>query len=146
MKQKNRTIDEYMELDYPFIVTPFHEDGFYGYRAFLIDIPAIESIGATQEEALRDFAEVKKEWFMFAIEKGIAIPEPNVELHRTSKYSGRVTLRISKMLHRKAAEGALLDGVSLNAYLNEAIQRGMTAAATEKFYTGIEKGPQNLAL
>jgi hypothetical protein len=50
------------------------------------------------------------------------------------------------MLHRKAAEGALLDGVSLNAYLNEAIQRGMTAAATEKFYTGIEKGPQNFAL
>ena len=139
MKQKSRTVDEYMALDYPFMVVPFHEDDFDGYKACLIDIPAIESIGTTPEEAIRDFAEVKEEWFAFAIEKGIAIPEPNTDLHGTIKYSGRVTLRIPKLLHRKASERAVLDGVSLNAYLNDAIQRGMASASAEKIYADIVK-------
>jgi len=139
MKQKRRTIDEYMKLDYPFIIVPFKEDGFSGYKAFLLDIPAIESIGTTPEEALCDFDDIKREWFSFAIEKGIAIPMPDMDLPKTIEYSGRVTLRIPKTLHRKAAERAMLDGVSLNVYLNEAIQRGMTTAAAEKIYADIEK-------
>jgi predicted RNase H-like HicB family nuclease len=125
MKQKKRTIEEYMALDYPFIVVPFHEKGFSGYRAFLLDIPAVESIGATPEEALSDLNDVKKEWIAFAIEKSLVIPEPETDFPTTMKYSGRVTLRIPKTLHRQAAERALLDGVSLNMCLNEAIQRGM---------------------
>jgi len=144
MKTKSRTIDEYMALDYPFIVVPFHEDGFNGYKAFLIDIPAIESIGTTPEEALHDFADVKKEWFAFALEKNIAIPEPDADLPAAIEYSGRVTLRIPKALHRKASERAILDGVSLNAYLNEVIQRGMTTAAAEKIYQNIEETLQNI--
>jgi len=138
MKQKTRTIDDYMKLDYPFIVVPFKEEDFIGYRAFLIDIPAVESIGKTPEEALSDFNDTKKEWFSFALEKGIAIPEPDADLPKAVEYSGRITLRIPKTLHRKASERAILDGISLNAYLNEAIQRGMTTAAAERIYTDIE--------
>ena len=33
---------------YPFAVIPYEYDDFVGYRAFLIDIPAVESLGATQ--------------------------------------------------------------------------------------------------
>ena len=146
MKQKSRTINDYMKLDYPFIVVPFNEDDFVGYRAFLIDIPAIESVGKTPEEALSDFDNVKKEWFSFAIEKGIAIPEPDTDLPKAVEYSGRITLRIPKTLHRKASERAILDGVSLNAYLNEAIQRGMTTAAAERIFTDIEKSLQKAHL
>ena len=138
MKKNRRSIDEYMALDYPFIVVPFREDGFVGYRAFLIDIPAVESIGTTPEEALRDFDDVKREWLMFAIEKGISIPEPDTDLTASIEYSGRVTLRIPKALHRKASERAILDGVSLNTYLNEVIQRGMVTAAAERIYDNIE--------
>jgi len=115
-------------MDYPFIVAPFHEDSFNGYRAFLIDLPAVESIGITPEEALADLNNAKKEWLAFAIEKGLVIPEPETYFLPTMKYSGRITLRIPKTLHRQAAERALLDGVSLNSYLNEAIQRGMIRA------------------
>jgi antitoxin HicB len=127
MKQLKRTIEEYMAMDYPFIVAPFQEEGFSGYRAFLLDIPAVESVGTTPEDALSDLNEVKKEWITFAIEKGITIPEPETEFLSAMKYSGRVTLRIPKTLHRQAAERAFLDGISLNSYLNEAIQRGMTS-------------------
>ena len=125
MKKKNQLIEKYMALDYPFIIVPFQEDGFSGFRAFLLDIPAIESLGATPEEALSDIDEVKREWIAFALEKGIAIPEPNSDFLATMAYSGRVTLRLSKTLHRQAAENAQMGGISLNAYLNEVILRGM---------------------
>ena len=127
MKKNELTLEEYMKLDYSFIVVPFKDEGFSGFRAFLLDIPAIESIGATPEEALSDLNEVKKEWIAFALEKGIAIPKPEIDFPETMKYSGRVTLRIPKTLHRQAAERALLNGVSLNSFLNEAIMRGMIA-------------------
>ena len=124
-KRKTLTVDDYMKLDYAFVVLPFSEDDFSGYRAFLIDIPAVESIGATPEEALRDLNDVKKEWFAYALAKSITIPEPNTAFQAAMTYSGRVTLRMPKTLHRQVSERATLDGVSLNAYLNSAIQRGM---------------------
>jgi len=126
MEQTKRTIKEYLSFDYPFIVVPFHEGGFSGFKAFLIDIPAVESIGTTPEEALTDLNGVKKEWITFAYKRGLRIPEPDSNFPDALKYSGRVTLRIPKTLHRKAAEKAYLDGVSLNAYLNEIINRGMS--------------------
>ena len=129
MKKKNQSLEKYEELDYPFIVMPFHDEGFIGYRAFLLDIPAVESLGKTPEEALSDLDEVKKEWIAFALAKGIAIPEPDTNIQNVMRCSGRVTLRISKTLHRQAVEKAHINGISLNAYLNEVIQRGMAASA-----------------
>ena len=128
-KRTRLTIEEYMKLDYLFVVVPFSESDFKGYRAFLLDIPAIESIGSTPEEAISDLGNVKKEWFAFAIEKSIPIPEPNTDFPQALSYSGRITLRMPKSLHRQVSERAILNGVSLNAYLNEVIQRGMNADA-----------------
>ena len=125
MKHTGKTIEEYMSLDYPFIVTAFSDNDFNGYKAFLLDIPAVESIGITPSEALHDLDEVKREWIMFAIDKGITIPEPSAALSSAMAYSGRITLRIPKTLHRQVAERALLDGVSLNSYLNKVINSGM---------------------
>ena len=130
MKKNSITVDKLMTQNYPFIVVQFKEEDFSGYKAFLIDIPAIESIGLTPEDALKDLSDVKREWFSYALEKGIHIPEPDASIHTTLTYSGRITLRLSKSLHRQVAEKASLDGVSLNAYLNEVIQRGMSASAT----------------
>ena len=127
MNKQKYTIEKYMAFDYPFIVVPFHEEGFRGYRAFLIDIPAVESIGTTPEEALHDLNDVKKEWLTYAKKTGLSIPEPNPDFPVSMTYSGRVTLRISKTLHRQISEKAHLDGVSLNTYINEAILRGMNA-------------------
>lgn len=112
---------------YPLAVAPFVDEDFIGFRAFLIDIPAIESLGATPEEALAGLDEAKKEWFAFAEAKGIAVPQPDPVFAQMADYSGRVTLRIPRSLHRQVAERAAFEGVSLNAYLNTAIQRGLYA-------------------
>ncbi|MCL2530054.1 MAG: hypothetical protein FWE41_06975 [Coriobacteriia bacterium] len=56
---------------YPFAVAPYEDDDFVGYRAFLIDISAVESLGITPEEAVADLADVRKEWFAYVQSKGI---------------------------------------------------------------------------
>jgi len=127
MKKKTdmQAINSYMSLPYPLIVAPYEEDGYAGYRAYLPDIPAIEAIGDTAHEALADLEGAKKEWFAFALAKGIRIPMPNPSVNNALSYSGRVTLRIPKTLHRQASERAYLEGVSLNALLGSIIERGL---------------------
>jgi len=135
MTSRKLIVDDYMNFDYPFVVIPFSDDEFSGYRAFLIDIPAIESIGITKEEALEDLDDVKREWIAYALDKGIIIPEPDTSFPETLTYSGRVTLRMPKTLHRQASEKALFNGVSLNTYLNEVIQRGMSSISNDNYYS-----------
>ncbi|MDR1089378.1 MAG: type II toxin-antitoxin system HicB family antitoxin [Coriobacteriales bacterium] len=115
------------EWRYPLAVAPFVDEDFIGFRAFLIDIPAIESIGKSPEEALAGLDAAREEWLAFAKAKKITIPEPDTVFGKMVDYSGRLTLRIPRSLHQQAAERAELEGVSLNAYLNTAIQRGLYA-------------------
>ena len=112
---------------YPFAVAPYEDDDFVGYRAFLIDIPAIESLGTTPEEAVADLEDVRKEWFAFAQAKGIHIPNPDTAFSQRADYNGRVTLRMPRSLHQKVAQKAALEGVSLNSYLNSAIERAVVS-------------------
>lgn len=54
-----------------------------------------------------------------ALEDGEVLPQPSIEYQTT--YSGKLTVRLSKMLHEHAAQRAKIEGVSLNAFLQEAI-------------------------
>jgi predicted RNase H-like HicB family nuclease len=134
-----KQLDDYLGLKYPFAVTPYCEEDFSGYRAFLFDIPAVESLGETPEEALRELEGAKAEWFAYALAKGIRIPEPDPIFTTAAAYSGRVTLRIPKALHRQAAEIATLEGVSLNAYLTTAIQRGIGTDDAARIFSEVQR-------
>jgi predicted HicB family RNase H-like nuclease len=111
--------------EYPLAITPYSDCDFTGYRAFLIDIPAVESLGATPEEAVADLEDAKKEWFAYAKAKGIHIPSPDIAFNQRVGYNGRVTLRMPRSLHQQVAQKAALEGVSLNSYLNSAIERAV---------------------
>jgi antitoxin HicB len=112
---------------YPFAVVPFTDDGLAGFRAFLIDIPAVESLGLSIEEAIEGLGAAQDEWFAYARAHDIGIPEPDSVFSPSALYSGRVTLRLPKSLHRQAAERAALEGVSLNTFLNAAILKSLSA-------------------
>jgi len=121
MNNKNTT------SNYPFAVAYFENEDFVGYRAFLIDIPAVESLGATPEEAVADLEDARQEWFAFAQAKGISIPRPDTTFGQRVDYNGRVTLRMPRSLHQQVAQKAALEGVSLNAFLNHAIEQVLYA-------------------
>jgi predicted RNase H-like HicB family nuclease len=117
--------NEKLMYEYPFAVAPYESDDFVGYRAFLIDVPAVESLGATPEEAVADLEDARLEWFAFAQAKGIQIPKPDATFAQRVDYNGRITLRMPRSLHQQVAQRAALEGVSLNSYLNSAIERAV---------------------
>jgi predicted HicB family RNase H-like nuclease len=49
-------------------------------------------------------------WLTTALDRGIAIPEPET-------FSGKFVLRVPKSLHRKLAENARRENLSLNQFL-----------------------------
>jgi predicted RNase H-like HicB family nuclease len=108
---KIRTVDEYLSLPYTIELTP--DDG-----SFFVKIKELDgcmTVGETKAEALTMIDDAMREWLHAAMEEGIDIPLP--EGMQTDRYSGKFPLRLPKSLHRKLAESAEREGVSLNQYL-----------------------------
>ncbi|WP_307189061.1 toxin-antitoxin system HicB family antitoxin [Caldicellulosiruptor sp. F32] len=58
-------------------------------------------------------------WIETAREKGRQIPPPDE--YKEEEYSGRLVLRIPKSLHKRLAEEAKKEGVSLNSFIQHLI-------------------------
>lgn len=106
-----RTVEEYMVLPYTIEITP--DDGSYFVK--VKELEGCMSVGETRADALAMIEDAMREWLAVAIEDGIEIPLPLAM--QADRYSGKFPLRLPKSLHRKLAEGAEQDGVSLNQYL-----------------------------
>ena len=105
-----RTIEEYMKLPYRMEITPDPYEG--GYVISYPELPGCLSTAETIEEAIRNGEDAKRLWIETALEDGIGIAEPSA----LANYSGQFKLRIPKSLHRKLAENARNEGISMNQY------------------------------
>lgn len=76
--------------------------------------------GDTSEAAMSALEENEREWLETASELHIPIPSMQSE-SLNKEYSGKLTLRVSPSVHRKASQNAKQEGISLNQYLNDAI-------------------------
>jgi predicted HicB family RNase H-like nuclease len=84
------------------------------WRATVRELPDVAEFAETREEAIDlalDSIETLKQ---AAKEEGREFPEP---LEEEDEFSGRVTLRLPKFLHREIAMQAQLEDVSLNSYI-----------------------------
>ena len=70
-KVEKAKIERLRDKQCPFAVAAFVDEDFSGYRAFLIDIPAVESLGATPKEALRGLDDAKAGWFAYDCRLGL---------------------------------------------------------------------------
>lgn len=75
--------------------------------------------GESDTEAIEELRLNEIEWLETAKEFGIAIPESNYVVEE--EYSGKFSTRVSKRVHKEAAEMAKSQGISLNQYVNDAI-------------------------
>ena len=90
-----------------------------------VEFPEVKGCGGagkTKIEAILDAEENLKFHLQFLEEEGLPIPKAE-DVDLSNKYSGKFTVRMSKSLHRTATELAQIDGVSLNAFVVEAISR-----------------------
>ena len=108
-----KTIEYYMNLPYRLELIPDIDEG--GYVARYPDLPGCITCSDTMEDALANILDAKRAWLEAALQDGIAIAEPSVDLD-LSQYSGQFKLRMPKSLHRSLSIHAKQEGISMNQY------------------------------
>lgn len=110
---KNKGID-YAKSPYARMLIP-NDDG--SISAEVLEFPGCFAQGDTAEEAFHNLEEAAEAWIDVSSTQGLDIPEPSANYG----YSGNVMLRLPRGLHRRAAQMAKREGVSLNHFLVTAI-------------------------
>jgi antitoxin HicB len=100
----------YLEQTYPFAVTP-DPDG--GYFISYPDLPGCISQVDEPSEIGPAAEEIRVLWLETAHDQGADIPLPR----GGAEYSGKFVVRLPRHLHRRLAESAAFDGVSLNQHV-----------------------------
>ena len=105
-----KEVEKYMKLPYTRKLIK-EDDGTY-YIA-IEELPGCASMGDTIEEAMEMIKDAMRGWLESNIARGLEIPIPEV----MKEYSGRFVLRLPISLHRRLANEAKKEGVSLNQYV-----------------------------
>ncbi len=109
------------ELDYPFTVRHLSKEEGGGYLIEFPDLPGCMSDGETVEETIENGIDAVQCWIEAAKEANRDIPSPN----DLTTASGRWVQRAPKSLHRRLAQQAKLDGVSLNTLVISMIAQSL---------------------
>lgn len=115
LKQKNKktekeSLEYYLELQYPVTI---YADPEGGYVAQIKDLPGCLTQGETLEETMANINEARELWLETVYENDDEIALPSTD----ETYSGKLLLRMPKSLHRRLAEAAETENVSLNQYI-----------------------------
>lgn len=123
----------FLEQDYPFIVTP-DPDG--GYFLSYPDLPGC----MTQVDSASDIAaaaeDIRSLWLESAHAHNLEIPLPK----GTAGYSGKFLVRVPRSLHRRLAQSAEQEGVSLNQYVVSLLTTNDALSRIERRLDGSEGG------
>ncbi|GEM_PF-1051704 len=119
----NRGLDFYESLDYRVVLSPLSDEDGGGWLAEHPELPGCASDGATPEEALLNLKDARWAWLRVALERGRSIPLP--QKYQVEEYSGKFTLRLPRSMHRKLAELAEKEGVSLNQMVLSLVSYGL---------------------
>lgn len=115
-------------LEYPFTIRPLSKAEGGGYLIEFPDLPGCISDGETPEEAIRNGADAMRGWIAAMRAAKRQIPRPSVR----DSYSGKWQMRVPKSLHRRLAERARTEGVSLNMLATTLMAEGLGQRASAK--------------
>lgn len=110
----------FLKKPYARVLTP-EDDG--TYSAEVLELSGCFAQGDSPSEAIENLNCAAAEWIEASLARGQEIPEPS----ETRGYSGTISLRIPKGLHKRAAKMAERNGVSLNQFLVSAISAAVGA-------------------
>lgn len=114
-------------FDYPVLVRALDEEEGGGFLAEVPDLPGCQSDGKTPEEAVENVQDAIAEWIATAKKIGRIVPAPD-----RSVYSGKWVQRVPKSLHKKLAQHARREGVSLNTLAATLIAEGLGERAKSR--------------
>ena len=119
-----KTVKNYLDKPYARTMIPTTPKGFH---AEILEFPGCFAQGETVEEAYANLEKAAESWIETCLEQGQTVPEPSTTL----TFSGRIVLRLPKMVHQQAAKLAERDNCSLNSFLVSAVS---TKIGAEDFY------------
>lgn len=111
---------------YSIMVRKVHVDGEDLWRATVRELPDVAEFAATRDEAVALAHDAIIDLQDSAAEDNRPFPEP---LEDDEEYSGRITLRLPKSLHRAIALKATEEDVSLNWYIVTNLAIGLSERA-----------------
>ena len=116
-----QSVEYYMGKEYPITLTRRVDDDEPYWVAEIPELPGCVSDGKTPDEAVESLRDAKSLWIETQLSDDYEVPEPvDVQGH-----SGKLSLRIPKSLHRRIAEIAHREGVSLNQYIMSCVATGL---------------------
>lgn len=95
------------------------EDGTTYWTAMYPSVPGCVGGGDTPEEAIVEAQGNLEVYLEYLEDEKIKIPDEDSE----PQYSGKIALRIARSTHKRIAEMAEQEGMSINSLLNNAIER-----------------------
>lgn len=113
-------IEELLKRPYRKVIRGDAVEGFLGE---VPELPGCLTAGATEAEALMNLREAMAVWFESALIDGAPIPEPHG--NPIPSYSGKLLVRMPRTLHRRLAERAEEEGVSLNQLAVAVLAKGL---------------------
>ena len=121
-----KNIQYYMSLPYATEVVELPEDQGGGVVLCHPELGrnSANAWGETYEEALSMLIEIKHDIFQRCIDEDLPIPEPAGKAEQ--EYSGKLLLRMPKMLHRSIARMAEENSLSINSCLVMLLTRSFT--------------------
>lgn len=108
MTQKEKNLDYYLQLNYPYNVTEDDGEIFINFP----DLPGCMTQVENASEIHSAANEIKELWLETAFESGNRIPEPIGK-----EFSGKFVTRVPKSLHHDLVHRARREGMSLNTYI-----------------------------
>ena len=134
MDTATKPLEYYLNLEYPLNIIA-DPDG--GYVVVFPDLPGCLTQGDTLEEVIAMAKEARELWLECEYDTDSNnIPLPSYPID----YSGKLNLRIPKLLHQLLIDAAERDGVALDQYATmlltrgEAEDRALLQAAQERQY------------
>lgn len=127
--------EDYLKEPYSRVLLP-EEDG--RFSAEILEFPGCFAQGDNPNDAFNNLEEAAKSWIQASLDQGLDIPSPALN----QNYSGKISLRIPRSLHKRAAQLAERDATSLNQFLVSAIASKIGA---EEFYSFMFEKIKNLA-
>lgn len=102
-----------MNNNYKIEIIELSEEDGGGFLAQVPKLPGCISDGETHSEAIENVKDAIQCWIETAKELGRPIPGPD-EYRLEDEFSGKLTLRIPKSLHKKITEQSEKEGCSIN--------------------------------
>jgi len=99
------------------------------FIATVPEFPRLSAFGDTRQEAIREALLVLEGYIEIFEEDNLPLPEPE----KNREYSGQLRVRMPKTLHKKLAETAEEEGVSLNHWINVLLADRYNIADTAKY-------------